>query len=141
MISRDRSFWVWAEALDLLQGTQRLQRRIFTLQALRSVPCWEPSVDLYQNGDQLTLQVALPGVDFRQVDVALDAGGLTVRGERPMPSVCQAAAIHRLEIPYGRFERRIALPPGDFALLEKVHENGCLVLILRQLGQGREHGA
>jgi HSP20 family protein len=43
------------------------------------------------------------------------------------------AAIHRLEIPYGRFERRIPLPPGNYRLHEQFLEDGCLVLVLRHL--------
>lgn len=136
MRSGSRSFWVWAEALDLLQGAERLQRQSFALKILGSAPCWEPSVDLYQDGDELTLLVALPGVDSRQVEVALDEAGLLVRGERPMPPACQRGAIHRLEIPYGRFERRIALPPGSFSMHEQLLENGFLVLVLRKFMQG-----
>ncbi len=131
MRSRDGRFWMWAEALDLLQGGEQLRRRFFTVESLQSLPCWEPSVDLYENGDELRLLVALPGVNSRQVEVLLDDQGLVVRGERPIPSVCQQAAIHRLEIPYGRFERRIALPPGHYRLHEQFIEDGCLVLVLR----------
>ena len=65
-----------------------------------------------------------------------EEAGLVVRGERPMPSVCQRAAIHRLEIPYGRFERRIALPPGSYRLHEQLLEDGFLIVVLRQPGQG-----
>ena len=136
MRSRDRSFWVWAEALDLLQGAERLRRQGFMVKTVPAAPCWEPSVDLYENGDELTLLVALPGVSARQVEVALEEAGLVVRGERPMPSVCQRAAIHRLEIPYGRFERRIALPPGSYRLHEQLLEDGFLIVVLRQPGQG-----
>ena len=133
MRSRDRRFWAWAEALDLLQGCERLPRRFFTLESLHSVPCWEPSIDLYENGDELSVLVALPGVSSRQVEVVLNDTGLVVRGERPMPSACQRAAIHRLEIPYGRFERRIVLPPGNYRLHEQFLEDGCLVLVLHHL--------
>lgn len=105
---------MWAEAFDLLQGAEQLQRRFFTLESLHSVPSLEPSVDLFENGDELRLLVALPGVNSRQVEVVLDEAGLLVRGQRPLPPAFHRAAIHRLEIPYGRFERRISLPPGDF---------------------------
>ncbi|MBP9803879.1 MAG: Hsp20/alpha crystallin family protein [Candidatus Accumulibacter sp.] len=132
MRSRDERFWMWAEALDLLQGGEQLRRRFFTVESLQSLPCWEPSVDLYENADELRLLVALPGVNSRQVEVLLDEQGLLVRGERPIPSACQQAAIHRLEIPYGRFERRIALPPGHYRLSEQFIEEGCLVLVLRR---------
>lgn len=133
MRSGERNIWVWAEALDLLRGSERLQRRIFAIETSQSPPCWQPAVDLFQDGDEVTLLVALPGVDSRLIEVELDATGVLVGGERPMPSACHRAAIHRLEIPYGRFERRITLPPGHFSLHQQFLENGCLVLVLRQL--------
>jgi HSP20 family protein len=124
---------MWAEALDLLQGAEAPQRRFFSLEAVHSLPCWEPAVDLYENGEELRLLVALPGVSAHQCEVVLDDSGLVVRGQRPIPSILHGAAIHRLEIPYGRFERRIALPPGNYRLHEQCLEDGCLVLVLRHL--------
>ena len=133
MRADDRRLWMWAEALDLLHGGERLQRRFLALESLHSVPCWEPSVDVYENGDELRLLVAMPGVHFRQVEVVLDEASLVVRGTRPIPQALRRATIHRLEIPYGRFERWIALPPGNYQLHEQFLEDGCLVLVLRHL--------
>ena len=133
MRSRDPRFWVWAEALELLQGAERLQRRIFVLEALQSVPCWEPPVDMYEQENELRLIVALPGVSARQLEVLLEGDELVVRGKRPMPPAFHRAAIHRLEIPYGRFERRLTLPSGNFRLHDQFLEDGCLVLVLRRL--------
>ena len=76
--------------------------------------------------------VALPGVNSRQVEVVLDETELVVRGERPMPSTSHRTAIHRLEIPYGKFERRVALPLGEFRVHQQFLEDGCLLLVLRQ---------
>jgi hypothetical protein len=42
------------------------------------------------------------------------------------------AALKRLEIPYGRFERRIELPPGHYEIEQRDLEYGCLRLILRR---------
>jgi HSP20 family protein len=125
-------FWIWAEALDLLRNAELLQRRFVAQEALRGVPCWEPAVDMYEQGDELTLSVALPGVSPRQIEVILEGGRLVVNGRRPIPSALQRAAIHRLEIPYGRFERRISLPPGTFRVHRQFFEDGCLILVLRQ---------
>jgi HSP20 family molecular chaperone IbpA len=83
MRTDDRRLWMWAEALDLLQGGERLQRRVLAFENLQSVPCWEPAVDLYENSDELRLLVALPGVDSRQIEVVLDEAGLVVRGPAP----------------------------------------------------------
>jgi len=124
---------MWAEALELLQDAERLQRQFFQLGVLQGAPSWEPPVDLYENGDELRLLVALPGVTPRQLEVVLTPTLIVVRGERSLPTNSRRAAIHRLEIPYGRFERRIALPAGEFELIDQRLEHGCLVLQLRRL--------
>lgn len=125
--------WIWAEALELLRSGERLPRRFAAQQAAQGVPCWQPAVDMYEQGDELTIFVALPGVSLRQIEVMVDGEGLVVQGRRPIPSALQRAAIHRLEIPYGRFERRVALPPGRFRVHQQFFEDGCLVLVLRHL--------
>ena len=129
----DTGVWIWTEALDLLRNGEPAQRRFVARGSGDGVPCWQPAVDLYEQGDELTLFVALPGVSMRQIEVMVDVDGLVVRGRRPIPSALQHAAIHRLEIPYGRFERRVALPAGRFRVHQQFFEDGCLVLILRHL--------
>lgn len=133
MRSRDPRSWMWAEALDLLQSAERLQRQFFQLGTPLGRPNWGPPVDLYEIGDELRLLVALPGVTANQLTVAIEGAVIVVSGERPLPTGWRGAAIHRLEIPYGRFERRIALPAGRFQILERKLENGCLVLCLQRL--------
>ena len=133
MRSRDPGSWMWAEALELLQDAERLQRQFFRIGVLQGAPCWEPPVDLYESGDGLMLLVALPGVTPQQLEVVLASNLIIVRGERSLPANSRRAAIHRLEIPYGRFERRIALPAGAFELIDQRLEHGCLVLELRRL--------
>jgi len=132
MTYRDPRSWVWAEALELLRGAEKLQRRFFQLGAAEA-PGWEPPVDLYETGSQLTLCVALPGVAGHEFEVFLESGVVVVRGERAFPAEYQRALIYRLEIPYGRFERRIALPAGQYQLIDRRLEDGCLTLGLRRL--------
>jgi HSP20 family protein len=133
MRSHDPGSWMWAEALEMLQSAERLQRRFFQVGVRQGAPCWEPPVDLYESGDELRLLVALPGVAPHQLEVVLAPNSIVVRGERSLPASSRRAAIHRLEIPYGQFERRIALPAGQFELLDRRLEHGCLVLELRRL--------
>lgn len=133
MHSRDPRSWMWAEALELLQDAERLQRQFFRIGVAQGAPCWEPPVDLYQSGDELRLLVALPGVTAQQLEVVLAPGQIIVRGERALPAISRRAAIHRLEIPYGHFERRITLPAGGFEPVEQRLEHGCLVLTLRRV--------
>jgi len=133
MRSRNSRSWMWAEALELLQSAERLQRQFFQIGTAQGAPCWEPPVDLYESGDGLTLLVALPGVTPQQLEIVLTPNSIVVRGERSLPTYSGPAAIHRLEIPYGRFERRISLPAGEFELTGQRLEHGCLVLDLCRL--------
>jgi len=122
--------WMWSDALDLLQSAERMQRQFFRPGERN---CWEPPVDIYQNGGDLWIFLAVPGVPADHVNLDIVNAELIVHGERPLPQVAQGAAIHRLEIPYGPFERRIGLPEGHYQILQKAFDNGCLVIGLRRL--------
>ena len=133
MAPRDPT-WMWAEAFDMLDRADRLHRQFFLPGRARARrPTWEPPVDMFETEDELWILVALPGVAPERVEAAIDSGTLVVAGERPMPTECRAATIHRLEIPHGRFERRVELPAGRFELGRRELVNGCLVIGLRNL--------
>ena len=59
----------------------------------------------------------------------IDGGTLIVSGRRVLPAELRDARIHRLELPQGRFERRIALPAGRYAV-SRFAANGCIGLRL-----------
>ena len=83
---------------------------------------------------QLRIIVALPGVAPEAVQVQTEGGILTILGSRPLPGRGENANIVRLEIPYGSFERRIALQLNRLRLAERELVNGCLVLTFVKLG-------
>ena len=123
---------MWADALSLLESAERLQRQFFRAGATARAR-WEPPVDVFQDKEGLWIFVAVPGVSPDQIEVVMEETTLVVRGERPLPLACREAHILRLEIPYGAFERRIALPPGRYQVLQRLLEQGVLVLGLRKL--------
>ena len=133
MPRRDIDTWMWAEACDALARAERLHRQFFRLGVPDTRPLWEPPVDIFETEDELWIVAALPGVEAAQVEISVEHGILVIAGERLAPALRQAAAIHRLEIPQGRFERRIALPPGRFELDRRDIVDGCLTLTLRKL--------
>ena len=75
--------------------------------------------------------VALPGVAPEQIQVVAGDGTLSVVGERAMPAAGRAM-LQRLEIPYGRFERRLDLPGGHYEIEQRELMHGCLHLTLRK---------
>ena len=115
----------------MLDQVERLQRQFFRPSGA-AVAAWEPPVDVFETADTLRIVVALPGVAAEDVRVVAEGGTLTVIGERRLPRE-SAGAIHRLEIPYGHFERRLALPQGRYELLDYHLREGCLNLQLRKL--------
>ena len=134
MTRRDLEAWMWAEACDAVARAERLHRQFFRLGEPGSGPVWEPPVDIFETGEELAIVVALPGVSPARLQIAVDDGVLVIAGERSAPALQRAAAIHRLEIPQGRFERRIALPSGRFELTHRELADGCLTLVLGKIG-------
>jgi HSP20 family protein len=134
MSSRDQSNWMWAEALEMLDEADRLKRRFFELSVrATAAPRWEPPVDVFESQDEVWLFYALPGVPVERIEVALESTELIVRGDRQLPPVAQTTTIRRLELPHGRFERRVALPGGRYELITQQLDHGCLVIGLRRI--------
>jgi HSP20 family molecular chaperone IbpA len=123
---------MWSEALSMLERAERLQRRFFQ----HAPASWEPPVDISETEEHLRVQVALPGVPADSITVSADPGGLTVSAARAFPCSGDTLSIHRIEIPYGRFERQIALPLADpyapLELVEKTLVDGVLTLLFKK---------
>jgi HSP20 family molecular chaperone IbpA len=129
---------MWAQACELLAEAERLHRRFFRLAAVDSAPvAWEPPIDVLEDEREIVVVVAMPGVAPEHVQVVHDGGVLLVRGTRPLPLEGVRHRVRQLEIPYGTFERRIALPPGRVEVGRPELAHGCLVLRLRKLGAER----
>ncbi|MEM7022071.1 MAG: Hsp20/alpha crystallin family protein [Pseudomonadota bacterium] len=134
MRSRDPRTWMWAEACELLGEAERLQRQFFVpARSQTKGPTWEPPVDMLETDHSLSIVTALPGVAPDQVKVVIEGSTVIVTGVRPMPGRSRTTVIRRLEIPYGRFERRIELPPGHYEIGRRDLADGCLNLTLRKL--------
>ena len=125
--------WMWSEAFEMLARAERLHHEFFRpAQSSAGVPAWEPPVDVLETEREVQILVALPGVDVEGVEVVIDGADLVVTGRRVLPTCFRTAIIHRLEIPQGRFERRMRLPPGHYADFRRTMVNGCLVVTLQK---------
>lgn len=133
MRQRDPHAWMLTQAIELLQGAGRLQRQFFQLGWAGDLPRWEPPVDMFGNEQALCLFIALPGVTPERLDVRLEQQALVVYGERSLANDFGAGTILQLEIPYGRFERRVPLPHADYRVVDMLLQNGCLRLTLERL--------
>ena len=119
-----------SDMLAMLARTDRLQRQGFGT----SSQAWEPPVDVLETEADLLVIIALPGVAPDEVQIVFAHGELTVRGTRRWPCLQRPAQVHRVELPHGRFERRLPLPHGAYQLASQEHRDGCLILTMRKLG-------
>ena len=122
-----------AQAVNVLEAADRLGRQFFQIGLQSQPPCWEPPIDMIVSEREVGLLIALPGVAPERFEVTLEQQTLVVHGERSFGAGLGVGAVHRMEIPYGHFERRIVLPPGNFRLAEILLEHGCLKLTLERL--------
>jgi len=136
-MKNERQFgWMWAQACELLEQAERLQRQyVRYIGPGADSAVWEPPVDVQESGNEVLLQFAMPGVEPGQIEVSLDSEGLTVRAVRPVRLAHRNALIRRLEIPHGRFLRRIALGGSPLRIVESTYVNGCLEVRLARAAQ------
>jgi HSP20 family molecular chaperone IbpA len=140
MKKTDPHAWMWSDALEMLSRAERMHRQMFQpghapaqSASRQRVPCWEPPVDVLETERELLVFAALPGVDPDHIHVAIHNGALTITGARSLPAELRTATIHRMELPQGRFERQVALPPGRYEVSRPSVVNGCLAVVLRKL--------
>ncbi len=120
---------MWADAIEMLDRAERIHRDFFR----PATSGWEPPVDLLETSGELIIIAALPGVRASDIDLVLGSGEIAIVGIRRLPPVPRPARIHRMEIPHGRFERRVGLPPGAYELTRRELTEGCLTIVLRKI--------
>lgn len=131
MSATDPRAWLWNEALAMIERAEHLHRRFFepSLSSLE-VRCWEPPVDVFETDRELWIAAALPGVEPKDLQLSIEGDALRICGQRRLPLAARAAAIRRMEIPNGRFERSIRLPARRLMLERSELVNGCLIVSL-----------
>ena len=122
----------------MLARAERLRRGFFKpVQSTSRSPTWEPPIDVLETRHEVLVVVALPGVSAESVEVAADTENLVFAGVRTLPAELQTAIIHRLELPQGRFERRVRLPPGQYGVIRHSFVDGCLSITIQKEGAFR----
>ena len=127
MSSKDPINWMLSEAIETLARAERLHQQFLNLQPWAGTrePSWEPPIDVLETDGEVLILIALPGVDPDEVEALLDGATLVVSGRRVLPAELRSARILRLELPQGRFERRIPLPSGRYTIT-RFAANGCI---------------
>lgn len=95
---------------------------------------WTPAVDIKEEEQRFVLQADIPGVDPKDIDVTMDNGVLTIKGERKHESEEQANGYKRVERSYGSFYRRFSLPDSaDAEGITAKGKDGVLEVVIPKL--------
>lgn len=86
-------------------------------------------IDVFEQDGKMIVRAAIPGVEPDHVDVQLDNGVLTIRGEMSREETSENAKIYRREIATGSFSRSIRLPENlDFEKVDATFSNGVVTI-------------
>jgi HSP20 family protein len=92
---------------------------------------WTPSVDITENDNAFVLHADIPGVKPDEIEVSMDNGVLTIKGERKTEEKTEKENFRRVERQYGIFYRRFSLPDtADAEKIEAHSENGVLMVTI-----------
>ncbi|HJZ55070.1 MAG TPA: Hsp20/alpha crystallin family protein [Gemmataceae bacterium] len=105
----------WHPTLGLLEPFRKemedMMERFFGGEAGNRLAArtWAPRVDVEETDKEILVKADLPGVDPKAVEVSIENGVLTVRGEKKEE---RKKNFHRVERFTGFFHRAVPLPPG-----------------------------
>jgi HSP20 family protein len=130
----------WTDPFREFSQLQDRLNRVFTSaygraghdEGLMTTGTWAPPVDIYQNGDhEVVLKAELPDMTREDIDITVDNGTLTIKGEKKLSSDVKEEQFHRIERRYGAFSRTFSLPQTvDTTKVAADYRNGVLTVRL-----------
>jgi HSP20 family protein len=92
---------------------------------------WAPRVDIKEEAHRFVLYADIPGVEMDAIEVQMDKGMLTIKGERKADIAQNTEQFTRIERHYGAFHRRFALPDSaDPEGITASGRNGVLQIVI-----------
>ncbi len=92
---------------------------------------WSPAVDIFETENELVLKADVPQMALKDIDLQLENGTLTLRGERRFEQEQNGRGYHRLERGYGSFVRAFTLPDSvDADKVKAEYKGGVLTVTL-----------
>lgn len=125
----------WDPYREFRNVAERFNRSFAATSARRdeemSLGTWLPPVDIAEDGDRIVLTAELPGFKEDQIEIQMEGGVLTMRGERKFEDEKEGRSFHRVERSYGQFVRSFTLPNNvDRDNIKASFQNGVLEIAL-----------
>ncbi len=92
---------------------------------------WAPAVDIKEETDRFLIHADIPGVKPEDIDVSMEDGVLTIKGEKKTEAKTEKKGYKRVERTYGSFYRRFSLPDtANPETISAVSKHGVLEIII-----------
>ena len=96
-----------------------------------STTVWNPSVDIFENENEVVIKAELPGMNAKDIDIRLENNVLILKGERKFEKETKEENYHRVEREYGTFSRSFALPTAvNTDKVSADYKDGVLKIVL-----------
>ena len=120
----------WNNGLDRLFN-EFMGHSIRKMEEETAACAWTPAVNILEREDGIVITADLPGLKAEDVEVTIDNGVLTLKGERTLEEIADGETYHRVERSYGKFERSFSVPNSvDPKKIEARFLNGEMTLTL-----------
>ncbi len=92
---------------------------------------WTPAVDIREEKDRFVVTADIPGVEPKDIEITMEQGILSVKGERKVETEEEREGYHRIERARGTFYRRFSLPDSaDASSIKASGKNGVLEITI-----------
>jgi HSP20 family protein len=99
---------------------------------------WTPDVDIAETKEALTIKAEVPGMESKDIQVTLENGVLTLRGEKRQEMEEKDERLYRSERHYGSFVRSLRLPANvDASKVTAAFKNGVLTVVMPKTAEAR----
>ena len=90
-----------------------------------------PRIDFSESDAEIVIAAELPGIEEKDIQISLEDGVLTIRGERSAEKVEDEKGVRHTETYRGKYERKLRLPSEvDADAVKAVYRNGVLTVTL-----------
>lgn len=97
---------------------------------------WLPKVDVSEGKKDITVKAELPGMEAKEIDVAIDGRFLTIKGEKKQEKEEKKKSFHRIERSFGQFSRTVELPAEvDDTKVDASYKKGVLKIVMKKTAE------
>jgi HSP20 family protein len=119
------------EPWGLLSQLQKELERSGVADGSTSTAEWAPAVDIKEESNRFVLHADIPGVKPEEIDVSMEEGVLTIKGEKQTEAKTEDKDYKRIERTFGSFYRRFSLPDtANPDAISAVSKQGVLEIII-----------